>query len=366
MFNSAIIGCGGRGHWHAAGHDFSEDLKLVACADPDEESRRKLAEQFGISRTYADYREMLEQEDLDLVSNCTATGLHTRINTEVAAAGVRAIHSEKPMAPTWGEAKTQERVCRENQVQLTYCHQRRFHLAFVKARQLLHQGRIGQLQRLEASCPNLFDWGTHWFDMLFYYNDDQPAASVIGQLDGRGTRPIFGVPVEGGGLAWIQWQNGVSGLMVTGSAGNVGSRLLTRLVGSEGTIEVAIGQEPILRLQNETTPWTGQDLSGTPFDEQVAAITSKVRNPHNGQALAPEGSGSLHAFADVLAVVDAAACLKSGAEPELSARRALQASELIFATYQSSRRRGQVDLPLTGEDSALLTMLEKEELPTEE
>jgi hypothetical protein len=31
----------------------------------------------------------------------------------------------------------------------------------------------------------------------------------------------------------------------------------------------------------------------------------------------------------------------------VSARRALQATELIFATYESSRRRGRIDLPLT-------------------
>jgi hypothetical protein len=41
----------------------------------------------------------------------------------------------------------------------------------------------------------------------------------------------------------------------------------------------------------------------------------------------------------------------------LSARYALQATELIFASYESSRRRGRVDLPLTIDDSPFLTML---------
>lgn len=34
-------------------------------------------------------------------------------------------------------------------------------------------------------------------------------------------------------------------------------------------------------------------------------------------------------------------------------------TELIFATYESSRRRGRVDLPLEVEDSPLLSMLEE-------
>jgi hypothetical protein len=58
-------------------------------------------------------------------------------------------------------------------------------------------------------------------------------------------------------------------------------------------------------------------------------------------------------------VVDA---LKTSREPELAGRKALQATELIFATYESSRRRARVDLPLEIEDSSLLSMLEAGEV----
>jgi hypothetical protein len=47
----------------------------------------------------------------------------------------------------------------------------------------------------------------------------------------------------------------------------------------------------------------------------------------------------------------------------MSARRALRATELIFATYESSRRRGRVELPLTIEDSPLLAMIEAGVVP---
>ena len=43
----------------------------------------------------------------------------------------------------------------------------------------------------------------------------------------------------------------------------------------------------------------------------------------------------------------------------MSGRKALQATELIFATYESSRRRAKVTLPLEVADSALLAMLEE-------
>jgi UDP-N-acetylglucosamine 3-dehydrogenase len=56
----------------------------------------------------------------------------------------------------------------------------------------------------------------------------------------------------------------------------------------------------------------------------------------------------------VLDLVDA---LKTGREPELSGRRALRTTEVIFATYESSRRRARIDLPLQIDDSPLIDML---------
>ena len=61
----------------------------------------------------------------------------------------------------------------------------------------------------------------------------------------------------------------------------------------------------------------------------------------------------------VAAVLDLVDAVKTGREPELSGRKALQATELIFATYESSRRRAKVMLPLEEEDSALLAMLDE-------
>src|SRR3712207_9359797 len=63
------------------------------------------------------------------------------------------------------------------------------------------------------------------------------------------------------------------------------------------------------------------------------------------QPVAVDGAASLEAMVEA-GVVDLIDALRTGREPELSARRALRATELIFATYESSRRGGRVDLPL--------------------
>ena len=113
-----------------------------------------------------------------------------------AAAGVKAIHCEKPMASTWGDAKALAQACADRDVLLTFSHQRRFGAPFVKAKQLLDAGAIGVLQRLEGACSNLFDWGTHWFDMFFFYNDEVPAEWVMGQIAVESESSVFGVPLD--------------------------------------------------------------------------------------------------------------------------------------------------------------------------
>ena len=324
---AGVIGCGGRGHAHAEGYAEDERVTIAACADPSEEARTALAGRFGVERTWADYGEMLDRERLDLVSVCTWPHLHRPMIEAAAAAGARAIHAEKPMAPTWGDARALHAACEEGGVLLTFCHQRRFGDGFATARDLIRDGAIGPLRRFEGVCANLFDWGTHWFDMMFFYNDETPARWVMGQIDVSEHREIFGVRLDTSGLSWVRFENEVEGLLTTGDAGHAGPA--NRLIGDEGVIEVQGGGGG-LRMRR-----------GGGWEE--VERTSGVPAPR-------------HTIASVRDLVD---CLHSGEEPELSSRKALQATELIFATYESSRRRGRVDLPLQVEDSALLSMLDE-------
>ena len=328
MLKAGMIGCGGRGRSHARGYAYCQDTEVVACADPFAESRDQFVEQFEVANSYADYPEMLAEEDLDIVSVCTWTGMHREMIEVAAGSGIKAIHSEKPMATNWGDAKAIVKACEDNGVVITFCHQRRFGAQFVKAKEIAKSGAIGEVYRYEASCPNLFDWGTHWFDMFFYYNDDAPAEWVTGQIDGEGTKDVFAAPCEGSGLSWIRYANGREGLLATGGTGLDGN--MNRIVGTEGVIEVRPGRNDDPLRVFSGGKWTTPDLEGVVEHED----------------------------ATVMSVVDLARSLQNGTEPELSGRKALQATELIFATYESSRRRGKITLPLNVDDSALISMLE--------
>ena len=318
----------GMAHAHVRGYQAANAGTLAAVADIVEANAAAFAEQYGGAAVYTDYKAMLAAENLDIVSVCTWPALHAPMVIAAAEAGVGAIHCEKPMSPTFGEAREMARVCAERGVQLTFNHQRRFNAPFRAARELLRSGEIGQLQRMEGSCGNLYDWGTHWFDMFGFYNDESPAQWVLGQVDTRDVQKAFGVPIETYGLSYVQYQNGVQGLMLTGEGMHTGCA--NRLVGSDGTIEVLWD-----------APWV------------------RVRSAGEKEWRVPEGvDESIHdPAAQPRVMADIAEALATGREPELSARRALQATEVIFATYESSRRRARVDMPLEVDDSPLQGIL---------
>jgi predicted dehydrogenase len=337
----------GQGNVHAAGYKASPDCEIVAAADIRPDNCDAFCERHDVPAAYLDYNEMLQSEDLDIVSVCVWPKLHAPITIAAARAGVKAVHCEKPMAPTWGEAKEMVAECAEHGVQLTFNHQRRFGRPFRKAKELVAAGAIGELVRVEGFTSNLYDWGTHWFDMMFFYNDQEPAEWVIGQIDARAGHTIFDVFVEGQGLSLFKWRNGVHGLMVTRDMraapedeATRGDQVGNRLIGTEGTIEVWVKDGPVVRLRNAETggKWQAFDV----------------------------GERDAYAETTIAAILDLVDALKTGREPEISARKALQATEIIFATYESSRRRGRIDLPLDIADSPLRSMLESGQIETDQ
>ncbi len=354
-YRVAIIGTGrprqqegatgfGMSHYHAKGYLASGRCEIVALADIRPENAEAFRAEHNLpqAQVFTDYRQMLAEVRPDVVSICTWPHLHAEMTIAAAEAGVRAVHCEKPMAPTWGEARRMHQACVERGVQLTFNHQRRFEAPYVTARRLLREGAIGRVLQLQAACPNLFDWGTHWFDMFFYYNDETPAEWVLGQLDSRTERSVFGVPLEDQGISYAGFQNGVRGLLITGDSipgpeGRARNALgaAQRMIGTEGILEVgALGPGTRVRLANASAA----GFRDVPLDDA----------PNSTEGAIAAG------------IADLLSCLESGAEPQLSSFKALRATELIFATYESSRRRARIDLPLQIEDSPFLTMLEQD------
>lgn len=326
----------GMAHQHAAAYQALESCEIVACADISEENAKAFQEIFGVARTYTDYREMLEKESLDVVSVCTWPSLHESMVVAASESGVKAIHCEKPMADTWAGAKRMVEVCKANGTLLTFNHQRRFGAPFRQAKRLLDEGAIGKLERVDFGVGNLYDYGSHNFDMSGYFNDERRAVWVIAQIDYRKESLIFGAHNENQAFALWQYENGVYGMASTGNGADlIGCH--NRLVGSEGVIEIG----PTAGAEGERLPVLRYRRLGDASWQTVDCGGEGVHGP-----------GYIER-----AIADVVRALEDGRPSELNGENALKATEIIFACWESVRRRGRVDLPLDIDDNPLEDMV---------
>ncbi|MFZ4508923.1 MAG: Gfo/Idh/MocA family protein [Fimbriimonas sp.] len=327
-----IIGCGrpggsdgatgtGIAHSHAKGYAEVPETQLVALADVVLANAEAFQAIHGGDALYTDFEEMLAKEKLDMVSICTWPGLHAPMVEAAAKAGVRAILCEKPMAPTWAAAKSMKATADAHGVVLALNHQRRFDPPYMKAKELL-ANELGGLKRLEMQCDNLFDWGTHWFDMMHFLNHETPAEWIMSQIEPTGGPSFFGVTMEGQAITQVGFANGVKAVLITGKEPGWGAMI--RAWGANGLLEIgAIGWDSLRWWVSGQPEWIVEDFSDV------------------------KTSGFARAIADIVLA------LEDGHEPELSVNRALRGTELMFAAYESGRKGGRVSIPVAFEDSGL-------------
>lgn len=334
--------------------------ELVACADIIEENAVAFAEEFDIpnNHIYEDAEAMLANARPDVVSVCVPPAVHADLVKTCADSGaVDAVHCEKPMAATWAECREMTERCESAGVQLTINHQRRFAEPFSRAKELLDDGRIGDLERLEVGGQNLYDYGSHLFDMCGFYTDQARPKWVLGQVGYSESNVQFGMHNENQGLARWRYENGVDGLASTGEAGLVDCQV--RLIGESGVIEVGPEEGPPLRYRVDGSGWktvdTGQDgiYKVEPGLTAAAADTLLGRLPLGPSQWFERPEYIYRAIEDVLE------SLETGREPETAAWKALQSTQLIFGAWESARRSGRVDLPLTIDDNPLEAMVEE-------
>jgi UDP-N-acetylglucosamine 3-dehydrogenase len=338
----AVVGAGSQGRVHATGYAALGE-RLVGVVDLDVSAAEGLAAELGIPYASGDVEGMLRATRPEVLSICTPAPSHLETVRLAVAAGVRAIHCEKPFALSYGEAVEMERIAREAGVALSVNLQRRFDPVFRFARERIDAGAIGDVTTIEGYCPNLADWGSHILDLILFYRGDARPEWVIGQIDVTVNRRVYGVPAETSSLTQAHWADGVSAYLATGRAPQTpalhrGLSLGVIVHGTEGRIEVdgsrclvrRFGAADEVRTRADDTDPAGWDRGVDP------AITAATR----------------------LALADLIAALDAGREPELTAARALAGAELVFGTYESSRSRRRVELPLDRDDNALFYGLE--------
>ncbi len=107
-----VISLGWMGRLHARSYralaeryqGLEADVQLVAACDPVEAARDEAVAALGFERAYADYRELLADPDVDVVSICSPNFLHHEIALAAIAAG-KPFWIEKPMGVSAAQSR---------------------------------------------------------------------------------------------------------------------------------------------------------------------------------------------------------------------------------------------------------------------
>jgi predicted dehydrogenase len=184
-YRAGIVGCGRIGSefdddpkrkmisTHAGAYSATSGVELVAVSDLDQEKLKKCGKRWGITSLYQDYRKMLREQTLDVLSICTWNSTHLDIAKEAVSSGVKAIFCEKPISDSLKNADEMIKVCDEKGVILQIDHQRRFDKFHQEVQDFLQGGNLGRIQQVTFYyTAGIANTGSHIFDLLrFFFGD---------------------------------------------------------------------------------------------------------------------------------------------------------------------------------------------------
>ena len=119
--------------------------KLVAVMRRDEAKVKDYAQRHGVSKWYTSAQDLIQDPEVNAIYIATPPNAHLEL-TKLAAEAGKPVYVEKPMARNHAECLQMIQVCEEAQVPLYVAYYRRALPHFVKIKELLDAGAIGEIR----------------------------------------------------------------------------------------------------------------------------------------------------------------------------------------------------------------------------
>jgi predicted dehydrogenase len=216
------------------------------------------AKEFGAKKWFADWRELIDDEEIDAVYIATPVFLHAEQTIAAANAG-KHILCEKPMALNLKECDEMLSARTANNVKLGIAYYRRFYPVITRIKEIIESGQIGKvsivqmnafeyfepdannprrwlLEKAKSGGGPLMDFGCHRIEVLTHlFGEIKQTKSII-------SNNMFKRGVEDTATVFFEFSSGVNAILtVTHSA--IEPQDTIDIYGTKGSIHV-----PILNL----------------------------------------------------------------------------------------------------------------------
>ena len=152
--NIGVIGVGGRGASDLAAVAVEN---IVALCDVDSDRLNKAASQFPNAKKYSDYRQLLEQRDLDAVVVATPDHHHAPATIRALRRGLH-VYCEKPLTHTVAEARLIAQVAAETKLATQMGTQNHEHPGYLQLVEYLQSGAIGNVHEVHVITDRPGRW----------------------------------------------------------------------------------------------------------------------------------------------------------------------------------------------------------------
>ena len=321
----------------AAAIEEVEGAELVALCSSSEERATLATEKFKV-KTYADWSDFLNHPGLDVVCICTGSGYHLEPAIEAAKKG-KHLFIEKPIEINLERADQLIRACREIGVKLGVVYQNRFGEDYIKLKQAVDDGKLGELFMgnayinwfREEAYYSSSDWkgtlkgdgggalinqGIHTIDLLLDIMGD--ATSVYGQVK----TVLYPIEGEDLGAAMVHFANGALGNITAGTSLYPGYPERLEIYGSQGSVILPAGKIIHWNIKGE--------------EDTVMEERGEAKGTSDPMAIGHQ----LHS-AQYRDFVEA---IWEERDPLVTGRTARKSLELIRGIYQSSKSNAVIQL----------------------
>lgn len=226
-----IIGTGWPGQQHAIALAAIPNAQLRSCADNNSERLRSFVETYKPESSFENYEELLRDPDLDAAMICLPNFLHFPTSLTALKAG-KHVFCEKPPTMNASEMKVLRDEAARRALVYFFGRQFRFTPAVRTARDVIAEGRLGQIYRARATWirsrgipPGIGSWftdkkrsgggalidiGVHALDTAWYLMGTPRPTSISAKVFRNFARlvnvPVFDVEDEA--HAFIRFANG--------------------------------------------------------------------------------------------------------------------------------------------------------------
>jgi predicted dehydrogenase len=148
----AIVGCGRISDVHELGYRGRDDAAITAVCDTNHQLAEQKAGSWGVGKVYTDFRQVLDDRQIDLVELLTPNDLHCPMTVAACRAG-KHVSVQKPMALSSAEADQMIGAAEQAGVVLRVFENYVFTRQIVRAQQMIEAGEIGDVRavRLHAA-----------------------------------------------------------------------------------------------------------------------------------------------------------------------------------------------------------------------